>query len=78
MFNELKNEAYFTETQNTLGNNADSGDSMPKTKSAKKDNKKGNKKEWQITRRYKSQFSCQEAIERLIEIHMDGRGSYDR
>lgn len=61
----LISDSYSAEPENKLVKNTEISAGMKN-----QDDNEG-KRTWTIVRSYKSQFSCIEAVERLIKIHMD-------
>lgn len=61
-------DSYSVNEENMLLKNRMDSDEMSHPVSAKSKTRK-----WKVVRKYRSKFSCAEAVERLIEIHSNTR-----
>ena len=62
----INSDSYLTESGNKLVKNTENFVGMKS-----QDGVESQKKTWTIVRSYQAQFSCREAMERLIKIHID-------
>lgn len=64
MYNTLCYHSYQTEAENMLVENQTEPVSMDN-----QNKKNSDSRVWRIERKYLSQFSCREAVERIIKVH---------